>query len=145
MRVTSRGDLSLESMPDAPDAEWLRALLTDYNDLKRQVVATSKANTIEDNTPYREKSVNLVHGVEEEVASPLDSGLRVTSVSVMQVEGLVLDSLGKASTAVYALGLDKPLAWRHSPNEGKVYVTAKFDITPSTGVTARVNLLFVGG
>lgn len=143
MKVSSRGDLALEALPAEDDDRW-KVFLDDYNDLKRQVVAAMRAITFGDNTPYREKSLNLVHGVELEVASPLASKLRVKAVFALEVEGLRLDSTGKPNGSVYALGLSVPLAWRHSDEEGKVFVTAKYDTTPTAGVTARVNMLFVG-
>ncbi len=146
MKIQSRGELSLEAMQDAPEGEWLRTFLADYNDLKRQVVATTKVLTFGDNTPYREKSIELVHGVETEILSPLEgSRMRVKSVCSLQVDGLTLDASGKSTGVVYPLGLLSPIAWRPSDSAGKVIVTAKFDITPSAGVTGLVNLLFVGG
>ena len=143
MKVISRGDMALEALPSDVDERW-KVFLDDYNDLKRQVVAFGKNVTLSDNTPYREKSLNLVHGVELEVASPLASKLRVKAVFALEVEGLTLDSTGKPNGSVYSLGLAVPLAWRHSDEEGKVFVTAKYDTTPTAGVTARVNMLFVG-
>jgi len=142
-KITSNGDLELT--PDAPDAEWLRALVADHNDLKRQVVSATRALTFADNTKYREKSVNLVHGTASAIGVPKDMrGMRIKAVCAMQVEGLTLGSDGKPNGSVYALGLSVPLAWRVSSNEDEVIVTAKYDVTPTTGVTARINLLFVG-
>ena len=143
MRITSTGDFELP--PDAPDAEWLRALVTDYNDLKRQVVSATRALTFAENTLYREKEIELVHGTATEVGVPNDMrGMRIKAVCAMQVQGLTLDSAGKPNGSVYALGLSVPLAWYLSSEVNRVIVTAKYDTSPTTGVKARVNLLFVG-
>lgn len=145
MKVTSSGDLKLEDLPGAPDGEWLRIFTEDYNDLKRQVVAAMRALTLADNTKYREKSVDLVHDTATEVGVPKDMrGIKIKSVCALEVSGLTLATNGKPNGSIYALGLSVPLAWYRSTDEDEVIVTAKYDITPSAGVTARINLLFVG-
>lgn len=143
MKITSTGDLELT--PDAPDADWLRAFVADHNDLKRQVVAATRALTYSENTKYREKPVDLVHGAATPVGVPKEMrGMRIKAVCAMQVEGLTLASDGKPNGSVYALALLSPLGWYISTEKDEVIVTAKYDITPTTGVTARINLLFVG-
>ena len=143
MRITSTGDF--EAPPDAPEDEWLKAFIADYNDLKRQVVSATRALTFADNTRYREKEVDLEHGVATEIGVPKDMrGMRIKAVCAMEVQGLTLASDGKPNGSVYALGLSVPLAWYHSTDADEVIVTAKYDITPTTGVKARINLLFVG-
>lgn len=143
MIIKSSGDMSLESLPPDGDDRW-KSFLDDYNALKRDCVRVTRRLNLQDNTHNREKSVNLVHGVETEIAVPEDVEGRVKTVVALQVEGLTLDSTGKPNGSVYALGLSVPLAWRHSDDDGKVLVTAKYDTSPTSGVTARVNLLFVG-
>lgn len=130
MKVTSRGDLSLESMPPDGDDRW-KVFLDDYTDLKRQSVAAFAALNYQDNTKYRDKTLNLVHGAETEVKVPDGVG-NPRSVVALQCEGVTLGADGKPNGSIYGLGLDSPIEWRPSDVAGRVLIKARF--APPVGV-----------
>ncbi len=121
----SPGEISLESLPDAPDGQWLSDVLENYNQTQRQLVSALKQGlTTTDNTTSDEKQLTLAHGVEIQCSSPLDVPIR--GVYVLACAGLVLDSQGKSTGQVYQL--DTPsLSWRPTGKaDGSVYLKATY-------------------
>ena len=150
----SPGQLSREGMPDAPDGDWLDAILQNYNQTQRQLLSNIKRGlTTKQNTTSDEKQLNLVHNVEIACANPLD--VDVVGIWACACVGLTLDSTGAPIPgAVYAL--DTPIiSWRPNPlsKNGGVLVKATYQpsvvagayVPPDATTTGRVNLYFYGG
>ncbi len=123
---TSKGELTRESLTDAPDGAWLDAFLESYNDLRRSTQAVlQKGISTADNTINAEKTLSLVNNVEVPCANPLN--VPVKGVIPVQCEGLALDSTGKQTGAVYALGMPT-ISWRPNPlsKDGGVLIKATY-------------------
>ena len=134
----SQGELDRGALTDAPDAAWVDTLLQSYNDFRRNVTSVlQKGVSTGDNTVNGEKVLTLVHNVEVPCSNPLK--VPIKSVMPLQCDGIVLDSTGKTTTAVYQL--DTPtISWRPNPTskDGGVLVKATFP-PPAGFVDVRRN------
>lgn len=122
----SPGQLTLESMPDAPDQEWLHKIVDGYNQTQQQLVSAFKRGlTSKQNTVDGEKSLDLQHGVEIPCSNPLDVPIR--GVYPIRCDGLVLDSAGAPTRSVYPLDMPQ-ISWRPNQNSdnGGILVKAKY-------------------
>lgn len=139
MKANLPGDLSRESMPDAPDADYIDTLFSTLNEIKRSLQgALARGITIGDNTPYVFKDIDLPHGSREEVSNPL-AGLRVKRILVGSCLGLNLATDGSWIGTTYALAYPA-IAWEET-STGKIAITATY---ASGSPTGRVGLLFYG-
>jgi hypothetical protein len=140
-KVSSPPILNKESMPDAPEGEWLDRILDYSNGFNDQVAkALRNGVTLSDNTPYKTQSYILKHGVETEIVPPLAKGLSIKGVSVMQCEGIEVDATTQKPTGkVYSLALANPINWRPSGKpSGSIYVTANYGGNIGETVSANV-------
>lgn len=123
----SKGELTRESLTDAPEGAWLDAFLESYNDLRRNTQSVlQKGISTADNTINAEKSLTLVHNVEVPCANPLK--VPVKGIVPLMCEGLTLDSMGRPTSVVYQL--DTPaISWRPNPlsTNGGVLVKAIYN------------------
>lgn len=132
MKVSAPGELTRESIPDAPKGEWIDTMLSNRNEFIRNAVrAFRNALTRADNTPYPTKSIDMKHDTEIEIGNPFGkgSGLMVKGVSALQCDGLELDDMGRPTGKVYAL--DKPnISWRQKEgaDDGTIIVKATYDL-----------------
>ncbi len=144
--VSSPGELTREAMPDAPEGEWLDVMLQNRNEFIRQAVKAFKNGiTNKDNTPNKEKELNLEHGVEYEVSNPMD--VPVKGLYPLQCEGLSLDSMGVATGSTYALDMPT-ISWRPTGKpSGSVYVKATFPAlsTVAAGQSIESTLGYLSG
>ncbi len=123
--VLSQGELVKEALVDAPDGQYIDIILQDYNQFKRAAIKAFKNGiTNADNTPNKEKLLNLEHGVEYEVSNPMS--VPVKGVSAIQCDGVSLDSMGASTGSFYPL--DMPvISWRPTgKSSGSVYIKALF-------------------
>jgi hypothetical protein len=131
-KITAAQEMALEAMPDAPDEEWLRALVDHGNSVDRQVVgAFQRQITTEDNTTSRAKDLNLVHGVPVTVANPLD--VPIQGIYAIGCTGLEVGTDGKPNGGIYDLATPEIVAKPSTKSDGSWIVTAYY---PTDGLTS---------
>lgn len=138
-KITAASEMPMESMPDVPDEEWVRAWLEQQNGLGRQVAsAFGRQITVADNTTSMVKEVNLVHAQSVTIANPLS--VPIQGIFAIGCVGLTLGSDGKPNGGVYDLSIPDISAKPSTKNDGSWVVSANYAIGPNetTGAAGEI-------
>lgn len=131
--ITASWQTPLESLPDAPDEQWVQSIVNRSNVFDRQVATAFQGGiNINGNTTSATKDMTLVHGQSVTVANPLS--VPIQGIFAIACVGLEVGSDGKPNGGIYDLAIPSLQAAPSTRGDGSWVIQASYAFMPSETV-----------